>query len=84
MRIPLRNPTKLFVVDNRRVARVDENDFKEFVSPILSYPVRVQHLEVGIMAGNALFGHTLGALAHRDFANTHVARFALHVDFALT
>ena len=74
---------ELLVGDNCGVVGVDEDDLVVLVLPILADPIGVQDLEVGVVAGAALFGDALLVLGHGDLGDTGLGRLALHVDLAL-
>ena len=75
--------TKLLVVDDGRVVRIDEDDLVVLVLAILADPVGVEDLEVGEVAVHTLFSDALRVLGHRDLGDTSLGWLALHVNLAL-
>lgn len=70
--ITLCDPFEVLIALYYRMACVYKDGLVPFVSTVLTYPVAVQHLQVGISPCCAFFCDGLDALSRRDLVNTHV------------
>lgn len=83
-------PVVFRVVADRRVSRIDTNDFVEFESRILGNPVRVQDAQwFGNTDANTWFGNSLQVSGRLQLVHTMIARFAgsastVHLAFTTT
>ena len=70
--IGIGDPFEVLVALYNRMACVYEDGLIPFMPAVLTYPVAVQYLHVGVASCCPLFCDGLDALSRRDLVNAHV------------